>query len=744
MILFWKQIGLVLQILLVVAAVLAFSFFDPFGMLKSKKQKLENTPIVVKSIRDIGQLITSEYYGEVLNSLQQSRINQVMDDMVVHEEEYKSLHNQYQKAVAEMIADKTDYRVSRWNKKNDLYEYFYFRFASLTENPYYQDYIEWLLTKMKPKTEKQLLKYFYTESDMALAELNKLQMTSELSIAIRQITDARLNELSADRKFRKQQIVVLGRGWVKAGIDFGKFTQHNFKYDENTKTIHLIGMKPEILACTINPWFIPEKQVKGFEVILVSRKANEPMFMQMVKEETLKKLRNNAIEAGLLEKARENAMANLKDFFSLLIPDGVEHVILHDDFFSYFDTSMQLDSISPPVMKTIDSLLVRRFATDSTEVIAMRDSLRQHKRILVGDSTYRVQRFSSLLAFIEDEELSSGEMAQLQALGAQLNEAYLAVGSDTSTQAKTPPGLHPLDTIWYYPDQKMRQALQNMANQATAPEKPFGTWQIISQSTPYKQWRQKRNNYYRNLIAKSILKQKRDDFETILSQIKSHAAQVVIANETFIAGGAKETYSSTVTIEGQTIRQTSDIQQTINSALNKNLLPLSGEALSQVLDSLHQTFNRQKPQDFVPIRELAHIRYRYCMEGACAPIGKYSRILDSIDLDTTQTAVLAMLEHEIKQTKSGLDTLAGQHIDLPDSMWYFPSQSVLAKLASDADEAFPRDAFTDFFGKTFKSKKYKQWQKDRNAHFHQLIYSEMLNRRLLELEETTRMVTKSN
>jgi len=64
-----KGAGLVLQIALVVAAVLVFSYFDPFGFLSPKKKTLKNTPIQVRSIKEIGQLITAEYYGEVIASL---------------------------------------------------------------------------------------------------------------------------------------------------------------------------------------------------------------------------------------------------------------------------------------------------------------------------------------------------------------------------------------------------------------------------------------------------------------------------------------------------------------------------------------------------------------------------------------------------------------------------------------------------------------------------------------------------
>ena len=66
-----KGASLVLQIIVVIAAVLVFSWFDPFDFLAPTKRTLKNTPIQIQSIREIGELITAEYYGEVISSLKE-------------------------------------------------------------------------------------------------------------------------------------------------------------------------------------------------------------------------------------------------------------------------------------------------------------------------------------------------------------------------------------------------------------------------------------------------------------------------------------------------------------------------------------------------------------------------------------------------------------------------------------------------------------------------------------------------
>jgi len=65
---FWSQIGLFVQIAIVVAAVVLFNLFDPFGWLNTKKLTLEDTPISVKSIREVGKLPVPMYRALVPHS----------------------------------------------------------------------------------------------------------------------------------------------------------------------------------------------------------------------------------------------------------------------------------------------------------------------------------------------------------------------------------------------------------------------------------------------------------------------------------------------------------------------------------------------------------------------------------------------------------------------------------------------------------------------------------------------------
>ena len=703
---------------------------------------LENTPINVKSIREIGQLITAEYYGEVLNSLQQSRIDQVMEENVVYENEYLAIHTQYQNSIIELIDDIGSFRVSKWNRKNDLYEYFYFRFSSLTDNPYYQNYIEWLLKEMDYKNEKQLLNYFYTNSNKAIEELKSIKEAG-LSKEIETISKNRISELSADKKFRKQQIVVLGRGWVKAGIDFGKFTEANFKYDKASKTIHLIGLKPEILSCTINPWFIPEKQVKGFEVILVSQKANQPKYMQIVKEETLKKLRNNAIEANILEQAWKNAEINLRDFFNLLIEDGIDQVIIHEDFFSYFDVSMTLDSLNPRTLISIDSLLVSRFQTDSLEVTVMRDSLKFKRRVHVGDTSYNIQRFSTLLTVIDDEELSAGELAQMESLRERIQTGINLSAQESNKIDFEKTDLNTLDTIWYFPDAKTLGVMSKLLDETIRPDPPFTTWQIITKNSKYVKWDSLRSEKYSRMIQRYIFEQKMADYNAIVEQIKSHVSQLVIHDKTYVASKAEageKINDNSIKIDDHTVLYTDTIRKWINSALLfHGQSDISMEEITFLMDSLTGILPIGKPYSFIPIRDSIQKKFVYCLSKDCYPLGRYTYLFANIGNDSLNQTSLSLAEKEEMEIRSDMGSLAisavVHHIDRMDSIWFFPSQIELGEFTQKTDEVFPAGNITGFFRKTLSPKKFKEWERNRVQFYHNLIFEYILRHKLEELEK---------
>src|SRR3954452_22724098 len=93
-----SSVGFLTQAILVVAAVLLFSFFDPFNIFGSRKKTLKDTPTSVTSIKQIGELITAEYYGEVLGSLKEVNIEHLDSNINALDE----LNGNFAQAMADM------------------------------------------------------------------------------------------------------------------------------------------------------------------------------------------------------------------------------------------------------------------------------------------------------------------------------------------------------------------------------------------------------------------------------------------------------------------------------------------------------------------------------------------------------------------------------------------------------------------------------------------------------------------
>ena len=65
----WK---LFIDIIIVVGSIVLLTIFDPFGIFTNRS--LKNTANILSSVKDIGELVTAEYYGEVISSLQGTQI----------------------------------------------------------------------------------------------------------------------------------------------------------------------------------------------------------------------------------------------------------------------------------------------------------------------------------------------------------------------------------------------------------------------------------------------------------------------------------------------------------------------------------------------------------------------------------------------------------------------------------------------------------------------------------------------
>jgi hypothetical protein len=166
---------------------------------------------------------------------------------------------------------------------------------------------------------------------------------------------------SIKKKKIKGQIIYVGRGWVKAGINFKNFNQKNFWYNKERQIIYFHDFDPQILNYDINPWFIPEKKIKGFELIVATGKIKEPLEdSKKVKIRCKEKLRTQAIKAGILKQAKDNASESLKHLFSVLIGEEIKDVIFTRNKYEYIYKEVARDFVISKDEAIILDVLVKQ------------------------------------------------------------------------------------------------------------------------------------------------------------------------------------------------------------------------------------------------------------------------------------------------------------------------------------------------------------------------------------------------
>ena len=444
---FTKIATLILQILLVVACVLIFAYFDPFGLLTPKKQTLEDTPITVVSIREIGQLVTAEYYGEVLSSLQDTLIAEVKSTNKTLVDGVTDLNVRYIEALKEFYAARDSIRVHALQRKKDLLNHFYNANPGLISDPFYQDMIETLIADKKHGSEGELLLAVWKDRNATFVKEKYFGDAAFVAVDLVKKKEKELNVLKESRAFRKRQLIAIGRGWVKAGIDFGSFTERNFRYDKTNRNIYLFGIKPKILDYDINPWFIPEKKVKGFEIIAATNRASNAESLLKVKESCLNKLRTQAEMSGIITQAKINAEESLKNFFSLLIGEPIEQVRILETSLADFDKEIPKSGLFPKErLPLLDSIILSVAKIDLDSAVALTRRLSTLK-VNTGLDTFSVNRFSAIAYSVsEDNVITADEWKLLKKM----------MRGDSITL---------LNSIWFRPKKKYSEIYQQVRKQ---------------------------------------------------------------------------------------------------------------------------------------------------------------------------------------------------------------------------------------------------------------------------------------
>lgn len=390
----WK---LFLDIIVVVGGIILLTIFDPFGIFSNRS--LKNTANILSSVKDIGELVTAEYYGEVISSLQGTQIYDLEVDSLTPQ--FQNCFVDLKYLLASNILDKVGDRPRLRKKEKDnllddivdkqlkdiTLEYkandiWYHLVAFIGYNLVKNDESRFYDTKkkeLKRNAEKPvfdvLLNQIYrivenTEpAERSLTEGALSEYVYSIPDYFKNVVDFHYRLNKKEIKNEKKDIVFIGRGWVKAGFRFDKLDKSNFYYDRSNKIIRFYGLSPVILDNDINPWFIPEKRVKGFELVDFYKKATFEEAIA-VKIRCKQELLQQAYTADILGQAKMNGEESLRSFFALLTNEPDLQVEFHDLPYQKELNSIAADTLVIVAEAMIIDTIVQRLSLNISKSIS--------------------------------------------------------------------------------------------------------------------------------------------------------------------------------------------------------------------------------------------------------------------------------------------------------------------------------------------------------------------------------------
>lgn len=459
----------VLDALLIIGLVVLLFLLNPFGIFGDGLQ-LGTTTNMVTDMRKIGQLVTAEYYGEVISSLDESRL------VLIEENETQQQANELYSEIKYALFDLYQYQqipkkerredfLASHNRsdglrrkalqnvsRNNILEKLEFLSLSdsLINDPLYQQTIEFLWREKYQHSEKKNWNpNTRTEAEVLVNLYHELanQQPSADNHLFQQYLDDGF-EFSANfqdfvfsdqkselpRSERKKQLALVGRGWVKAGFNFDQLDENSFYLHEETGDLHFFGLEPQILDADINPWFIPERAVPGFEII-DHQGPVDFKDAQRVKEHCIQKLVFYAHQANIIEQAQTQGAETLKSFFSLVTGQPIQRVYFHndlltqtvkeiasDEYINYYE-GLLLDTLLAQEKRRADSLATTLTNRTRNEQLASeldsirRQSLRRLRKLPFEGLEPNFNFFSTLAYLIaSDSIVDQHEQALLQQL----------------------------------------------------------------------------------------------------------------------------------------------------------------------------------------------------------------------------------------------------------------------------------------------------------------------------------------
>lgn len=281
----------------------ALIYYNPLGLWSSSKISLADTPTVIKELKELGEFVTAEYNGEVIESLAGSNAteNQIRQRL-------DSMPNIYQRIKVEYEKIYLQHPKRRKKRKKDWNDH------AFAES--YEDEIK-IAKKALHMDEIDLLDYIVEDS------LTWNQFKTLHGEALR----AEVNRDLTKGKTDKIKVAYIGRGRVKAGFDLGAIEDrvYNISLSRNATgdSMRIVNLDPELMDADINPWYIyepdQELEIPGYELFALS-KARQVEFsdVRAVKLACKQSLVSSALnQRKILDYAISSGQQTFKDLFNM-------------------------------------------------------------------------------------------------------------------------------------------------------------------------------------------------------------------------------------------------------------------------------------------------------------------------------------------------------------------------------------------------------------------------------------------
>ncbi len=385
---YWK---LIIDILIVIALCIAFSYFDPFHMFR--KTRLQPTANLISNVKSIGELVTAEYYGEVITDGKVSKIDYTID--------YNALAHQFNldlKIILENhIKNDDEQKIETYHLDTlrDDYDEFQFLITHITLQPLKKANNKRLIEKTKNKFRDGKFNWIQNRFLSGLNNVinpRKNFSKNAKSIEAYILVDTssfselywELNNIQFEGKKAKEKIILIGRGTVKAGYDFGTLDETKFIYQKSKKRIRLYDFNAQILDTIINPWFIPELKIAGYEFVNNPKISDYSKVIE-VKNKCRIELSNQAYNAGIIEQANIYGKEVLEQFFITLTNEPDLELIFEDLPYKELLNGIKKDGI----IDSVESIKVMKLFNNydmafSSEANDNEESISNQKQIIIA------------------------------------------------------------------------------------------------------------------------------------------------------------------------------------------------------------------------------------------------------------------------------------------------------------------------------------------------------------------------